>query len=69
MRNQKLTKEDRKAYNRQVEQEDRDRNAGSMGAATLAAFCLGGAYLLPSIGSYFVIAAVVFAIISYLLSR
>lgn len=42
---------------------------GSMGAATLAVFCLGGAYLMPFIGSYFVFAAVVFAGISWLLSR
>lgn len=61
-----------KEIGKSVKRYDREHTAsrkdGMFGAIVLALMCLFAAYLMPAIGSYFVIAAVIFALISWALS-
>ncbi len=67
--NQLTRKQIGKIVKEDMRNQQQDREKGGMGAATLAVLCLVGAYLMPFIGSYFVLAAAVFAGISWLMSR
>ena len=58
-----------KHIKRQMRHEAEQKKSGAAGSAMFAIICLFAAYLMPVIGSYFVIAAVVFAFISWALSR
>lgn len=67
--NQLTRKQIGKIVKEDLRNQQQDREKGGMGAATLAVFCLVGAYLIPSVGSYFVIGGGLFAAVSWLMSR